>query len=180
MAQASIQYREPLQDDERAFLQRRIQQDSALFLKVLKIVMVFCFLLPFAMAWGTAIQGKPNPFSFERYFIGVGVLLCITAIAAAAAYRSNLYLLRRDVKENVKTIEPCIIIRKYAMNATGKYFFYLATRTRLSIEVSAADFENFDLGDEINIEYASYSKSYFGYFWQGQMRKKIATANSAK
>lgn len=159
-----IRYKEPLQEDERAFLIQKETRDRRQFFKVLQVVLLLCFILPFAMAWGEAIVGKPNPFSFRLYFIGVGVLVSLTAGAAFVAYRSNLYLLYRDLRANTKTIERTIISRKYVMQPTQKCFFYIDSKTMLSIEVSPLDFDNFDVGDEVNIEYASFSKSYFGYF----------------
>ncbi|MEO6833724.1 MAG: hypothetical protein ABI378_13935 [Chitinophagaceae bacterium] len=159
-----VRYHEPLQEEERAFLIRKETRDRRQFFKVLQIVLVICFILPFAMAWGEAIVGKPNPFSFKLYFIGVGTLVGLTTGAALVSYRSNLYLLYRDLRANTKTIERTTISRKYLMRPTQKCFFYLNSKIRLSIEVSEEDFDNFEVGDEVNIEYATFSKSYFGYF----------------
>lgn len=159
-----IRYFEPLQEEERAFLLRKETQDRRQFFKVLQVVLVLCFILPFGMAWGEAIAGRPNPFSFKLYFIGVAALMGLTIGAAFVSYRSNLYLLHRDLRANTKTIERTTISRKYVMQPTQKRYFYINSKTRLSMEVSEEDFDNFEVGDEVNIEYASYSKSYFGYF----------------
>ncbi len=164
MSVAVIKYLEPLNADERAFLVRKETRDRRQFYKALRVILPICFALPFAMAWGEAIIGKPNPFSYLRYFIGVGVLLFLALGGAVMAYRSNLYLLHRDLRHNTKTIERAVITRKRFMPQTNSCFFYLDSPVKLSVEVSPQYFERLSAGDELNIEYATYSKAYFGYF----------------
>ena len=159
-----VRYLEPMHKDEIAFLKRKERRDRRQFYQALRIVVIICFVLPFAMAWGEAIIGKPNPFSYLMYFTGVGVLLFLAVGGALVAYRSNLYLIHRDLKQGTKTIERTTIKEKRFMPHTNTYFVYLNSPTRLSIEVSMHDFEHLREGDEINIEYATYSKAYFGYF----------------
>jgi hypothetical protein len=50
------------------------------------------------------------------------------------------------------------------MPQTNSCFFYLDSPVKLSVEVSPQYFERLSAGDELNIEYATYSKAYFGYF----------------
>jgi hypothetical protein len=164
MSVAVVRYLEPLNADERAFLQRKETRDRRQLYKVLRVLLPICFVLPFAMAWGKAIAGVPNPFSYLSYFTGVGVLLFLTLGGTAIAYRSNLYLLHQDLRHNTKTIERATITRKRFMPQTNTCFFYLDSPVKLSIEVSPQYFERLSAGDELNIEYATYSKAYFGYF----------------
>ena len=164
MSVAVVRYLEPLTADERAFLVRKETRDRRQFYRVMRVLLPICFALPFAMAWGKAIAGLPNPFSYASYFIGVGVLLFLTLGGAFLAYRSNLWLLHQDLRSNTKTIERATITRKRFMPQTNTCFFYLDSPVKLSVEVSAQYFDRLDAGDELNIEYATYSKAYFGYF----------------
>lgn len=164
MSTALVRYLEPLAADERAFLMRREARERRQLYKALRILMPICFALPFAMAWGEAIVGKPNPFSFAGYFTGVAVLLFLTFGGATLAYRSSLYLLHQDLRHNTKTIERVTITQKRFMPQTNGCFFYLDSPVKLSVEVSAQYFARLTEGDELNIEYATYSKAYFGYF----------------
>jgi hypothetical protein len=50
------------------------------------------------------------------------------------------------------------------MPLNNTYHFYLDNALKYSIEVSEDDFHRFEVNDEINIEYATYSKEYFGYY----------------
>jgi hypothetical protein len=164
MSVAVIRYLEPLNADERAFLKRKETRDRRQFYRVLRILLPICFALPFAMAWGKAIAGLPNPFSYASYFIGVSVLLFLTLGGAAVAYRSNLYLLHQDLRHNTKTVERATITSKRFMPHTNTCFFYLDSAVKLSVEVSEQYFKMLSAGDELNIEYATHSKAYFGYF----------------
>jgi hypothetical protein len=159
-----VRYLEPLSADERAFLKRKETRDRRQFYRVMQILLPICFALPFAMAWGKAVAGHPNPFSYTGYFTGVGVLLFLALGGAFVAYRSNLYLVHLDLRHNTKTIERAVITRKRFMPQTNTCFFYLDSAVKLSVEVSAQCYERLSAGDELNIEYATYSKAYFGYF----------------
>lgn len=164
MSVAVIRYLEPLNAEERAFLKRRESRDRRHFYRVMRILLPICFALPFAMAWGKAIAGKPNPFSYGSYFTGVAVLLFLTLGGAFVAYRSTLYRIHLDLRQNTKTIERATITRKRFMPQTNTCYFYLDSPVKLSVEVNAQYFERLSTGDELNIEYATHSKSYFGYF----------------
>ena len=50
------------------------------------------------------------------------------------------------------------------MPTTNQYFFTLNSTVKNNIEVSEADFARWNVNDEINIEYAPQTKTYFGYF----------------
>lgn len=164
MATALVRYLEPLAADERAFLMRREAKERHQLFKAFSTLMPICFIVPFATAWGNALLGVPNPFSYSGYFSGVAILLLLTFGGMAVAYRSSLYLLRLDLHHNTKTIERVTITRKYFMRQTNTCHFYLDSRIKLSVEVSADFFERLAEGDELNIEYATHSKIYFGYF----------------
>jgi hypothetical protein len=159
-----VRYLEPLNDDERAFLKRVEVKERGSIFKAVQILMSICFILPFAMAWGEAIVGKPNPFSVLRYFTGVAILGFLSAGGVFFAYRSKLYQLQRDLRESTKTVERTTITRKRYMPQNDTCYFYLNSPTKLSIEVSLEHFEQWQDGDELSIEYATNSKEYLGYF----------------
>jgi hypothetical protein len=164
MSVALVRYLEPLNSDELAFLKRKEMRDRRQLFKVLRILLPICFAFPFATAWGRAIAGKPNPFSYSGYFTGVGVLLFLTLGGAILAYRASLHRLRLDLRHGTKTIERTTITRKRFMPQTNTCFFYLDSPVKLSVEVSPQYYDRLAAGDELNIEYATYSKAYFGYF----------------
>jgi len=90
-------------------------------------------------------------------------LLMIVGIASYVSYSRNLKQIRKDIKTGYKTIEQTHITRKLAMN-NNTFHFYLKSAFKLSIEVSKEEYELYEEGDEINIEYSSYSRIYFGHF----------------
>ncbi len=164
MSVSVVKYLEPLQEDERAFLKKKETRDRRQLYRTVRIIILICFILPFGMAWGTAIAGLSNPFSYGKYFTGVGVLLFLTTGGVFMAYRSNLYRIYQDLHQGTKTVERTIVTKKRFMPHTNTCYFYLDSPEKLSIEVSPADYEQWDVGDEVNIEYSTHAKAYFGYF----------------
>lgn len=159
-----LRYQEPLEPSELDFLRRKVAQDRKQFYKVLRVLLILCFVCPFIVAWIRALVGAPNPFSYAFYFLGVGFLLIFSG---TTAYISYYYFLRKtelDLRSNQKIIERTHITGKRYMPQTNSFHFYLDSPTRLSIEVSEPDYLALEEGDEVNIEYTSVSKMYLGYF----------------
>lgn len=159
-----LRYQEPLEPSELDFLRRKVAQDRKQFYKVLRVLLILCFVCPFIVAWIRALVGAPNPFSYTFYFLGVGFLLIFSG---TTAYISYYYFLRKtelDLRSNQKIIERTHITGKRYMPQTNSFHFYLDSPTRLSIEVSEPDYLALEEGDEVNIEYTSVSKMYLGYF----------------
>ena len=159
-----VRYLEPLSNEERAFLKGKETRDRRQFVRAIQMLLVICFVLPFAMAWGKAIAGVPNPFSYLNYFAGVAILGSLSGVACYIAYRTGLYRIHLDLQKNTKTIERANITRKRFMPQTNTCYFFLDSPTKLSIEVSQQHFDSLNVGDEVNIEYSTYGKAYFGYF----------------
>ncbi|RYE23471.1 MAG: hypothetical protein EOP51_10405 [Sphingobacteriales bacterium] len=159
-----IRYNEPLEAEEIAFLQRKETRERRQFYKVIRVLMILCFVCPFIVAWFRAADGAENPFSYQAYFIGVVFLLCFAGTGVYIAYRRSLYQLHADLRNLTKTVECTHITRKQFMPHNNTFYFYLDSPNKLSIEVSEADFRSMEAGDELNIEYTTYSRQYLGYF----------------
>ncbi len=159
-----VRYNETMDAEELAFLQRRELLERTQFMRVLKVIMVVCFICPFGISWGRAIAGVANPFSYTHYFLGVLFLLCFSGFILYLSYYRDLRKIRSDLHHQTKTVEQTQITRKQYMPQNNMHYFYLASPTKLSIEVSPDDYETMQLGDELNIEYTTHAKLYLGYF----------------
>ena len=157
-------YTEPLDNSELGFLVKKEQKERRQYYKVFRLLMFMSFIIPFAGAWYRAYDGAPNAFSPLRFFLSVGVLLSISSFSTYVTYRVNLYKLQLDIKDRTKTIDTNHITRKLFIAAKNTCYFYIDSKIKLSIEVSANDYERMKEGDEVSIEYATNSKLYFGYF----------------
>ena len=157
-------YTEPLESSELSFLVRKEQKERSQYYKVYNLLTIFSFIIPFAGAWYRAFDGAPNAFSPLRYFLAVGVLFSLTTFSTYVSYRFNLNKVQLDIRDRTKTIETNHITRKLYLAAKQTYYFYIDSSIKLSIEVSAADYERMKEGDEVSIEYATHSKLYLGYF----------------
>ena len=157
-------YTEPLNFGELSFLIKKESKERTQYYKVYRILMILSFAFPFAGAWYRAADGALNAFSPARFFFSAGILLFICTFAVYFTYRINLRKVQQDIKAATKTIEINHIVRKLHLSAKNAYYFYTDSKVKLSIEVSAADYDQMNEGDEISIEYTTHSKQYLGYF----------------
>ena len=164
VTQALKIYTEPLDITELSFLHDKAGKEKKQYYKVYSMLMVLSFIIPFAGAWYRATDGSPNAFSPLKFFTTASILLGISTAGTWLSYRISLRKVRLDLMERVKVIEVNHITRKQYMPQTNTYYFYIESPTRLSIEVTQADFYRLHEGDEVSIEYAMHSKLYLGYF----------------
>lgn len=157
-------HNEQLSSEELDFLIKKDERETTLFYRTIRVLMIICFVLPFIVAWVRAFAGEEHPFEYGYYFLGVGFLLSFLGVCAWLAYRRVLYKLKADIRGRTKTIERTKIKRKQFMPHNKTYYFFLDSPNKLSIEVSEQDYQLLNDGDELNIEYSTYSKLYFGYF----------------
>ncbi len=155
---------EPMDAEELLFIQKKEEKERASLYKVVRILMVFCFICPFVVAWLRALAQVPNPFSMLYYFSSVLFLLCFAGGAVYIAYSRTLKKVQSDVRHRTKTVERTHITRKQFMPHNNMYYFFLDSPNKVSIEVSQEDYYRLEKGDELNIEYTTYSKFYLGYF----------------
>lgn len=135
-----------------------------MYYRIFRLLMIGSFLFPFMGSWVRAFEGAPNAFSIPRFFVSVVILLGISFTAMWFAYKANLGKVHADIKHRTKTIETAQILRKQYMHRSDAYYFYISSRDKMSIEVSHEDYHRLDTGDEVNIEFATHSKLYLGYF----------------
>lgn len=157
-------YDEPLDVTELAFLTRKEKKERKLYYKVYRMLMVMSFIIPFIGAWYRAFDGAPNAFSTIKFFVGAGVLLMISSVGTYMTYKFNLRMVQWDVKQGTKTVEVSHITKKQFVPHNNAYYFYLDSPNKMSIEVSPDYYHALKEGDEINIEYSTNAKFYFGYF----------------
>jgi hypothetical protein len=157
-------YLEPLNVSELSFLENKESKERSQYYKTFRLLMILCFIIPFAGAWYRATDGAPNAFSKTKFFFTAGILLSISSFATYTTYRINLRKVQLDIRDKTKTIEISHVVRKLHMASRDAWYFYLDSRVKLSIEVSQDDYYNINEGDEVCIEYTSHSKQYLGYF----------------
>ncbi|MBK7689989.1 MAG: hypothetical protein IPJ31_02340 [Bacteroidetes bacterium] len=77
-----------------------------------------------------------------------------------------MFLFRKylDAQRQTKTIERCLVLEKKAISINQSYHIFIDSKVKYSIEVVENDYDLYEIGDEINIEYSTYDKEYLGYF----------------
>lgn len=164
MTQQLVKYTEQLEDDELAFLHRRVDREVKQYYRIAWLLMILSFIIPFTGAWYRAVDGAPNAFSMPRFFATAFVLVSLSCGGMYVSYRVSLRKILADIKQGTKTIEQAHITKKTFVPSNDTYYFYLDSPNKLSIEVNASDFHSMSQGDEISIEYTTNSRLYLGYF----------------
>jgi hypothetical protein len=159
-----VRHIEPLNSDELRFLKKKEERDRHYFYRAVRGILVICFVLPFIIAWIAALYGLPNAFGYRKYFTGVAFLVVFSGLCTYISYYYFLRKVQQDIRHHTKTIERTQITQKKFMPLNGSYYFYIDSDVKLSIEVTEQDFHRFEDGDEVNIEYTTYSRQYLGYF----------------
>lgn len=169
-------YEESMNDSELSFLKTKEEKEKRTFFKTVRILLLLS-IVPCclgiimesikrstdspAMA---RLREQEDPHVYLYYFFGMIFLLLAVTIGGYIGYRRSLGRLHKDIRLGGKTIENTEISRKQFVNSNNTYHFFLRSTFKLSIEVSKEDYDAYEEGDEINIEYSTFSKVYFGYF----------------
>jgi hypothetical protein len=157
-------FTEPLQDDELQFLCQKLQTDTRLYVKTLQVVLLFFIIIPALTAMIYFVRYQDKTMMWQSWFLTQSIAACLFLLIVSLSYWLFLRPLRADIHQQSKIIELCLILEKKYMPTTKQYFFTLNSTVKNSIEVSEADFARLNVNDEINIEYAPKTKTYFGYF----------------
>lgn len=157
---------EPMTEKEVSFIQKTYRHESRIYLKTMNFLLVIGVFSPMALCL-IVLFGKEVPTWRQMaimYAVGLVFMLFFVGMIAVVSYRLKVRNYSRDNAALMKTIEKTHIKQKKAMPQNHSYHFYLDSPVQYTIEVSANDFDRWEIGDELNIEYAKHSKEYFGYF----------------
>jgi len=161
---ADQQYQEPLDASEYSFLLNKATKERKSYLRIYLVLLLLSFIFPFITSWYRLTDEGSICFSKSKFILSSGILFSISTIAIFVTYRYFLHKLQLDLKANTKTITGHKIEKKVFVASNNTHHFYIDSAIKISIEVSADDFNKYSIGDEVYIEYATYSKQYFGYF----------------
>ncbi len=164
MPTRGILYRETLKPGELAFLENLVAKEKKTYYKIFTVMMIFSFVFPFLGSWYRAYEGAENAFSYSKFFTSVTALLTVTGVATWFGFYVHLRKIIKDIQENSKTVAVTRIKRKTHITTNNTFYFYIDSIIKLSIEVSAEDFQQYNEGDDICIEYTTNAQKYLGYF----------------
>ena len=163
-----MQHLQPLNTDELEFIERRYRSESKIYMRTMNVLLILGTLSPVVFCIGVIFFKAEDEVSmrslYHTYFIGLIAMLIFVGMIAYVSYREKLLDYGKDKVAKKKVIELTNIKQKKYMKLNNTYHFYLTSPNKYTIEVSPTDFEKWQLGDEVSIEYAQYSKEYFGYY----------------
>jgi hypothetical protein len=162
-------YFELLQGEELAFLKKKVKKESRLYDRLKWVLFIGAAIISFAGSWKNVLNKEKNfatqtIFSWENYFITFCILAFIFYLAMRVLQSAELTKLKKDIKQKQKVVERVKIERKTYLPHNDTYHFYLNSLQKISIQVDESDFDKWEQGDEISIEYSKNAIVYFGYF----------------
>lgn len=158
-----------LDSDELDFLKNKTKKLEKNLNTLFIIMIIGAFVFSFGGAWENIPTNNiripfKTIFSWKYYFITLVCLLTLFSFIFSIIRNLELKKLKKDLYEKIKIIEHVIIERKTFLPHNNTYHFYVNSTKKLSIQVNVEDFNLFEEGDEVNIEYAKNSNVYLGYF----------------
>jgi hypothetical protein len=157
-----------MRSDEISFIRNRYQELSKNYSK---IVNIFTVIIAFWIAsliigrrYNAMLSNKVLEPTFYFQIVLISILLWL--FLALGIYFIMVYRYYMDSKWKQKTIEPIVVNYKHSLEIDGKpkYYVCLWHFKHKVVEVTPADYVIINVGDQINIEYARYSKEFFSYF----------------
>lgn len=134
------------------------------------VSIIYFFIIGIALFMVTNLEST-DPLIVEEekdsmnVYIGViAGLLILYFFIIFSAYTINVKPLLKDLKGNVKAIELVSIREKKYMPQNNSYHLYVRSLNRASIEVTEKEFRQYELGDEINLEFTPHANIYLGYY----------------
>jgi hypothetical protein len=156
--------REPMAAVEVAYLQAIVDEHRQSYFKMFWLLLFISVCVPYPFAYTQETDDSEFVFSLFRYVCITAVLMFVFMTSFFVGYLVKNKNVHKDIKMKLKDIEVCTITQKVFMEINNTYHLYIDCSIRLNIEVNEADFMKVMPGDQINVEYGSFSKEYLGYF----------------
>jgi len=153
-----------MEEDEVAFITKLHAKESRGFMFGLNLMLAAVVLISFIVAMVYYIRFERTDIMLKAFLYALCISIMFFVIVSLLSYKRALLNVRKDLNEKTKIIESCLITEKKFMPLNNTFHFYINSTFKYSIEVDVVDFRRFEVNDEINIEYSTYSREYFGYF----------------
>lgn len=155
---------EPLDESEIRFVTLKYEKASKDYLRIMNLFLISCGIFPVLIGFTFGLIANDVDVFVQVFIISLISLIIFFVVVAGIYYFLFLFNKYRDASQKTKIIEPCLVLEKKSMPLNNTFHVYIDSRIRYSIEVSEPDFNHFEVGDEINIEYTAFDKEYLGYY----------------
>lgn len=171
-------YLDDMNQDEVAFLTRRLKSEKIKFGKSYKLTffisLAVVILIAILMYLMHVIEPK-KPDDEHITEITPALILEIAGISFLGIcslfstiflglYYQSIFLLAKDIRRKIKIVEQANILDKKYMPHNDTYHLILDSPKRYTMEVDRDFYHHYHIGDEVNLEYARFTKIDFGYF----------------
>lgn len=154
----------PLEEEEIQFLERGIAREVKEYMAGMRIMLIVCVVLPVLAAFLSLFNDALFIPIWQVYLYGQLVTGIVFLIAMVGNYWRGLYPLRRDLQAGVKWAMTVQILSKRYVAENHSRHFYITGGIKVSIQVNEADYDLYQIGDEITVECTPYSRVYLGYY----------------
>ena len=155
---------EPLEQAEIIFVIRRYQRASKDYMRVMNLILICSGILPFMIAFIFWVSSANIEFVIQIFFLLLISLVLFFIIVAFIYYFLQIFNKYRDALYKTKKIERCLILEKKQVAINNTFHFFIDSKVTYSIELPENEYYQYEVGDEINIEYSTYDKEYLGHY----------------
>lgn len=161
---ANIVSIEPLEQSEILFVIRKYHRASKEYMRAMNLLLILAGVLPFIVAFILWISAAGVEVVMEFFFLSLISLISFFIVIAFIFYFLQIFNKYRDAVYKTKSIERCMILEKKEVPYNHTFHFFIDSKVRYSFELPENEYHQYEVGDEINIEYSTYDKEYLGYF----------------
>lgn len=155
---------EPLHSHEIALIANLQSKEQKLFKPVWIICTLLMLIVPGLATYGLQFDERRVLPIWKMYVLMQLIALCIFGAIIIFTYARKLMYLNLDLKQKQKILETVTIEKKQFFKQNGSYFFYTSSTVLGSIETTQEEFNRYETGDEITVEFSQYSKTYLGFY----------------
>ncbi len=163
---ATMTYFDKMTPEEVLYVQQRYEQEKISFRGIMKVLAIslgiFTALIIFCEKWYNV--GREPKKQIHQAVPASIVMIGLYGFIGFTTYYNNTRKWMLDAQKQEKIIETVEVLRTEFFPPTNKVSAYLSNRRFPIIDITKQDFENIKPGDQINIEYAAHSKTFFSYF----------------
>jgi hypothetical protein len=145
----------------------RYQTESSAYRVIMKTIILLGYSLVGLMALFQYYHNLHTTDEELKSNIAIPALITMTilvVVTGVLAYYVNVHPLRLDLRHQQKRSDAVAIISMEYFDANNKYTIYTNHPFEKILDASPAEFNQYRVGDEINIECAAHSKEFFSYF----------------
>ncbi len=153
---------------EKAFIDRLLQQDAIGYFRLLRLIFIVAMsvitVIGIIASFVNPANDLEKKFSIVNFIIASAIALLFLLSITIYGKKKFSSKYKADLKHGLKRVIALHIQQKQYVELSQTCHFHSNYPGLNSIQVDPDDFNNFQVGDIIHVEFAKYSQTYLGYY----------------